>query len=160
MRDVAERPDLETLFRDQAPRLWRSIYGFAGGRRQIAEDAVAEAFARALEHADSIRDPLPWIYRTAFRIATRELKREKRALGLRAEAPPEPDAAGLHDLLRALAALPFNQRAAVILHHGEGLSAAEVSRLLGMSPATVRVHAFRGRKRLREILGSEEDDDD
>jgi hypothetical protein len=38
--------DLEAVYRESAPRLARAIYAFAGGRRQIAEDAVAEAFAR------------------------------------------------------------------------------------------------------------------
>jgi DNA-directed RNA polymerase specialized sigma24 family protein len=50
--------DLELLYRDAAPQLWRAIYGFAGGRRHLAEDAVAEAFARALEHERQIREPL------------------------------------------------------------------------------------------------------
>jgi hypothetical protein len=40
----------------------------------------------------------------------------------------------------------------------EGYPAAEVARLIGVSPATVRVHLHRARKRLRELLGSEEDD--
>jgi hypothetical protein len=52
-------PEFEQLYRDAAPQLWRAIYGFVGGRRQVAEDAVAEAFARAIEHADEIRSPSP-----------------------------------------------------------------------------------------------------
>jgi DNA-directed RNA polymerase specialized sigma24 family protein len=70
--------DFEQLYRDAGTQLWRAIYGFVGGRRQVAEDAVAEAFARAIEHADEIRSPLPWLYRTAFRLAVRELQRERR----------------------------------------------------------------------------------
>jgi len=68
-RDLGEgvERDIERLYRDSAPQLWRAIYGFAGGRRHLAEDAVAEAFARAIERAPEIRDPLAWIYRTAFR---------------------------------------------------------------------------------------------
>lgn len=79
-RDLSEgvERDIERLYRDSAPQLWRAIYGFAGGRRHLAEDAVAEAFARAIERAREIRDPLAWIYRTAFRIASRELQRERR----------------------------------------------------------------------------------
>ena len=60
-------------------------------------------------------------------------------------------------LIRALDALPAKQRAAVILHDEEGYPAAQVATLLGISPATVRVHLHRGRKRMRELLGSEED---
>jgi DNA-directed RNA polymerase specialized sigma24 family protein len=86
---IARRDDrlgeLELLYRESAVRLARAIYAFSGGRRQVAEDAVAEAFARAIARRDSIRVPLPWIYRTAFRIASRELRRERRSLA----APPD-----------------------------------------------------------------------
>lgn len=151
--------DLELLYRDAAPQLWRAIYGFAGGRRHLAEDAVAEAFARALEHERHIREPLAWIYRTAFRIASRELQREKRPLPVMPDPVPGIDPGEIQDVIRALAALSPNQRAAVVLHDQEGFTGPEVGRLLGMSAATARVHMFRGRRRLRELLGDEEDFD-
>src|SRR5215472_18841769 len=69
--------ELDRLFADVAPGLWRTLYAFTAGRRAVADDAVAEAFARALERARSIRDPVPWLYRTALRIAAAELKRER-----------------------------------------------------------------------------------
>jgi DNA-directed RNA polymerase specialized sigma24 family protein len=72
--------DFDRLFRDSGPRVWRTMYAFTGGRRDVAEEAVAEAFARAIAHSGTIRDPLAWIYRTAFRVASAELKRERRRL--------------------------------------------------------------------------------
>jgi len=154
------RTDLEHLYREAAPALWRAIYGFSGGRRDVAEDAVAEAFARAIEHLDRIREPVPWIYRTAFRIASRELQREKRLPPPAPDPVPGLDPGEIQDVIRALAILSPNQRAAVLLYDLEGFTGLEVARLLGMSSATVRVHLFRGRRRLRELLGAEEDDDD
>jgi RNA polymerase sigma-70 factor (ECF subfamily) len=156
VRGVREDRDYETLYRESAPALWRALYGFTGGRRQIAEDALAEAFARAIERDRGIRQPLPYLYRTAFRLASAELQRERRRGGDPTDlvAIEVPD---LVDLIRALETLPTNQRAAVILHDEEGYSAREVAQLLGISPATVRVNLHRGRKRLRESLGSEED---
>ena len=47
----------------------------------------------------------------------------------------------------------------MILHDEEGYSAAEVGDLLGIAAPTVRVHLHRGRKRLRALLGTEEDED-
>jgi RNA polymerase sigma-70 factor (ECF subfamily) len=146
--------DFERLFREAGPPLWRAVYGFTGGRRQLAEDAVAEAFARAIEHADEIRAPIPWLYRTAFRLAVRELKREKRIPPPFPEAAPGIDPAEVQDVLVALGSLSANQRAAVLLHDEEGFTSPEVGRLLGMSAATVRVHLFRGRRRLRGLLGA------
>jgi RNA polymerase sigma-70 factor, ECF subfamily len=167
VRTKAEHPEgdellseFEKLYRDSGPALWRAIYGFAGGRRQVAEDAVAEAFARAIEHADEIRSPLPWLYRTAFRLASRELQRERRRPPMLPEPVPGIDPAEVQDVLRALEGLSPNQRASVLLHDEEGFTGPEVGRLLGISAATVRVHLFRGRRRLRELLGSEEEIDD
>lgn len=147
----------EQVFRDVAPGLWRTIYAFAAGRRAVADDAVAEAFARALEQAGQIRDPVPWLYRTAFRLATEDLRRERRE----PEPEPEPEhtpcsAAGLGALVPALRQLSPAQRAAVVLHYEADLSVQEVARRMGTSVGAVKVHLFRGRRRLRELLGAEE----
>ncbi len=159
------RPDAavnyEQVFRDAAPGLWRTIYAFAAGRRAVADDAVAEAFARALEHAGQIRDPVPWLYRTAFRLATEDLRRERRKP--EPEPEPEPDqapasAAGLAALVPALRQLSAAQRAAVVLHYEADLPIQEVARRMGTSAGAVKVHLFRGRHRLRELLGEEVDD--
>ena len=154
--------DIEQVFRDAAPGLWRTIYAFAAGRRAVADDVVAEAFARALEHAGEIRDPVPWLYRTAFRLAAAELRRERRT----SEPAPEPDAdqapapaAGLAALVPALRKLSPGERAAVVLHYEADLPVQEVARRMGTSAGTVKVHLFRGRRRLRELLGDEEVDD-
>jgi len=155
---VSEGRDYEGLFRESLPSLWRALYGFTGGRRQVAEDAIAEAFARAMERDRSVRDPLPYIYRTAFRLASEELRLDRRRGTLQADhvAIEAPD---LVDLIRALDALPPKQRAVVILHDEEGYAAAEVGRLLGIAPTTARVHLHRGRTRLRALLGTEEDEE-
>jgi RNA polymerase sigma-70 factor (ECF subfamily) len=148
----------EQVFRDVAPGLWRTIYAFAAGRRAVADDAVAEAFARALEQAGQIRDPVPWLYRTAFRLAADDLRRERR------KPEPEPDqtaasAAGLAALVPALRQLSRAQRAAVVLHYEADLPVQEVARRMGTSVGAVKVHLFRGRRRLRELLRDEEVDD-
>jgi RNA polymerase sigma-70 factor (ECF subfamily) len=127
---------------------------FTAGRPAIAEDAVAQSFSRAVSQADQIRDPVAWVYRVAFRIAAEELKREGRFVG----APPErvgesmSDREGVAELFSALAELPPNQRAAVFLHYQCDLSVADVASRLGVSHATVRVHLWRGRARLRTLL--------
>ena len=110
---VEREHDFDRLFREDGPGLWRTMVAFTGGRRDIAEEAVAEAFARALQHAPGIRDPIPWMYRTAFRIARDELKRDARR-GPAVDSGSE-DPAGTGELLRALRQLSPNQRAAIVL---------------------------------------------
>jgi RNA polymerase sigma-70 factor (ECF subfamily) len=151
---VDSEHDYERLFREAGPTLGRAMYAATGGRRQMAEDVVAEAFARAMEHR-GIRDPLAWIYRTALRLARDELKREhRRSTDLDTELAQEPS--DLRDLIGALRRLSPNQRVAVVLHYEADLPIQEVAHLMGLAPATVRVHLHRARARLRRLLAEEE----
>src|SRR5687767_2688695 len=68
---------LARLFHESGPGLWRALFAYSGGRRHIADEALAEGFAAALHHRATIREPLAWIYRTSFRHAAKELKRER-----------------------------------------------------------------------------------
>lgn len=152
---MARGHDFERIFRDAGPALWRALYAFTGGQRQIAEDAMAEAFALAMAR-EGIRDPGAWIYRTALRLARREIELQRRTSDASAaDLAEEP--AEFHDLLGALRTLSPNQRAAVVLRYEADLPMAEVAELMGLSAATVRVHLFRARRRLREVLGTEDE---
>ncbi len=64
-----EGHDLDAIWRATGPTLWRATRAYAAGRRDVADDAVAEAFARAIERDARVRDPVPYLYRVAFRIA-------------------------------------------------------------------------------------------
>jgi RNA polymerase sigma-70 factor (ECF subfamily) len=145
--------DYDVLFRDVAPVMWRTMYAYTGGRRETADDAVAEAFARALQHRSSIRDPVAWLYRVAFRIARAEMKRRPEGALPASADTPEPEEP--RELMAALRRLSPNQRAAVVLHYYADLPIREVSRRMGTSVAAVKVHLHRGRRRLRVILGGE-----
>jgi RNA polymerase sigma-70 factor (ECF subfamily) len=154
---TTEAHDFDALFREAGSGVFRTLFAYTGGRRDIAEEAMAEAFARALARSGTIRDPVAWIYRTAFRLANEELRAERRRgpAPSDAEAPP-PELSGLIDALRRLSP---NQRAAIVLRHVLDLDVSEVARRMGTAAPTVRVHIHRGRRRLRELLGAEEVDD-
>lgn len=149
--------DYAALYREVGPQLWRAILVYAGGRREVADDAVGEAFARAIESDGTIRRPFPWLYRTAFRIAAAELRRGDTPLP---EAEARYEDVGTADLMEALRRLSPSQRAAVYLHYQADLPVREVARLMATSSAAVKVHLHRGRNRLRHILGDEEVKDD
>lgn len=148
--------DYEALYRELGPQLWRAVYVYSGGRRDVADDAVGEAFARAIESDGHIRRPLPWLYQVAFRIAAAELRRETE-LAPQEDAHVEDDVIG--ELIGAMRKLSPSQRAAVFLHYQADLPVREVARLMGTSSAAVKVHLHRGRNRLRELLGNEEVND-
>jgi RNA polymerase sigma-70 factor (ECF subfamily) len=153
---TTEAHDFDALFREAGSGVFRTLYAYTAGRRDIAEEAMAEAFARALARSGTIRDPIAWIYRTAFRLANDELRAERRrgpAPTDTGTAPPE-----LGGLIEALRSLSPNQRAAIVLRHVLDLDISEVAHRMGTARSTVRVHLHRGRKRLRELLGAEEVD--
>lgn len=156
MTSTPRSHDFEALFRDDGPGVWRALFAYTGGRRDIADEAVAEAFARAIAYTRGIRDPLAWIYRTAFRIAAEEMRNDA-ARSFEPDMTVEPPE--LDELMHALRQLSPNQRAAIVLRFEEGLSVEEVAHRMGIVAPTVRVHIHRGRKRLRELLGDQEADD-
>ena len=61
--------------------------------------------------------------------------------------------------MQALGGLSPNQRAAVLLRYYAGYRSRQVAELLGMAPATVRVHLARARRNLRNLLEEETDDE-
>lgn len=150
--------DYDTIWRESGATIWRSVYAYAGGIREVADDAVAEAFARAMAHDADVRDPVAYLYRIAFRVAAADLVRRKQeGTDMPEIAIADPSANGLPDLFRALRELTPAQRAAVYLHYRVDLPVREVARVTGMSSAAVKVHLMRGRRRLRELLGEEDD---
>ena len=126
------------------------------GNREVADEAVAEAFAQALRCRGELRDPAAWVWRVAFKVASGEMK-SRGEVGHVVPDLADPSQRPGFVLIDVLRRLPTNQRAAVVLHYYADLPVAEVASRLGVSSATARVHLHLGRKRLRELL---EDDDD
>jgi RNA polymerase sigma-70 factor, ECF subfamily len=151
--DVAD--EIERLYRDQGPKLWRAILAWSGDP-EVATDAVAEAFMQLIQRGPDVRDPQPWVWRSAFRIAAGDLHDRRNRSG--AEPPdlgqdmPEQTV----DLVRSLASLPSKQRASLVLHHYAGYPVKEIAKIIGSTPGAVRVHLSVGRKALRAMLAEQE----
>jgi RNA polymerase sigma factor (sigma-70 family) len=145
---VANEHDFEHLYREQGARLYHALLAYTGDK-EISVEAVAEAFVRGIASRVDIRDPVPWIWRVAFRIAGEELRRRKRFGPLEdsEHPPPEPP-----ELFAALNRLSARQRAAVVLHYYAGYSLDEIALILGTKKGTIGVHLHRGRARLKQIL--------
>jgi DNA-directed RNA polymerase specialized sigma24 family protein len=152
---VTEASALEDVYRSEGPVIWRALLAFTGNR-DVADDALSEAFAQALARGTALREPLRWIWRASFRIARGELK-NRTQISLGSESGPayqfpEP----LLHVFEALEQLSPNQRLAVVLHDYADRPTSEVAATIGASRATVYVHLSQGRRRLRALL---EDDD-
>jgi RNA polymerase sigma-70 factor, ECF subfamily len=57
------------------------------------------------------------------------------------------------EVWRVLSTLPVRQKAVLVLRFYEELSEAEIAHVLGCSPGSVKSHASRGLKAMRERLG-------
>jgi RNA polymerase sigma factor (sigma-70 family) len=152
---MTDRGDIEHLYQEHGGRLWRALLAYTGDR-DLASDAAAEAFARALKAADQILDPAAWVWRVAFRVATANLRDPDRRLQALPVGNYELDDRSLGVVI-AFQQLSGRQRAAFALYYFDDRTTEEVAELLGMAPATVAVHLHRARRRLRTIL---RDDDE
>jgi RNA polymerase sigma-70 factor, ECF subfamily len=147
--------DLDRLYREQAPRMWRALTAYTGSR-DVAQDAVAEAFAQAIARGAEIRSPQHWVWKAAYRIAAGELKRRGTCTELVGDDPVTVDEPAW-EIRTALARLSPMQRSAVILHYYAGYPAADIAEITGSTTAAVWVHLSRGRRHMARLL---EDDDD
>jgi RNA polymerase sigma-70 factor (ECF subfamily) len=145
--------EIELLYRRDHARLWRSLLGFTGDP-ELAQDAMAEAFAQAIGRGDAIAHQDQWVWRAAFRIASGEMKQRSRRVPLK-EAEYEM-AEPITDLLRVLQRLSPRQRAVIVLRFYAGYPTIEVAAILGCTAGTVRMHITQGRRRLRRLLEMED----
>jgi RNA polymerase sigma factor (sigma-70 family) len=155
---VTTNDGFDEVWREHGPTIWRAVYVYAGGRRDIADDAVAEAFARAMEQPNLIKNPVAYLYRLAFQAAAMERKRMTDLREPPELAGPESDGYGA-DILDALRRLSPGQRAAIYLHYRVDLPVADVAAAMGTSAAVVKVHLMRGRRRLASFLSEDTADD-
>jgi RNA polymerase sigma-70 factor (ECF subfamily) len=122
-----------------------------------AEDAVSEAFARALLSWGRIsrldyRDA--WIMRVTANVAVDAARKQDRVSRLVSDVVVgDDDVAGRLDLVAALASLPRRQREVVALRYLADVAAPDVAACLGISPSSVKEHTSRGMAALRGRLG-------
>lgn len=163
MPDVV-RGDYAAFYVAQFRAVARTVYLILYDR-EYAEDITQDAFVQLYLHWSKVARydaPHAWVRRVAIRLAVRAARRERQRVELSRLSPDAPAAAPEPmdiDLLRAAAALPARQRAAVALHYYEDRPVAEVADLLGCSAAATKVMLHRARQTLAASLADRELDD-
>lgn len=137
-------------------RVWAYAVSRAG--RQVADEVVSETFAVAWRRFADVPDPaLPWLLgvaRNVLRDGHRaDVRRESFAYEVgRWTARPAgdiaEDVAERLAVLRAMATLPEGDREILILIAWQGLTPREAAKVVGCSPAALRVRLHRARRRL------------
>jgi len=154
-----------------ASRMYGALRRFgleAGEADEVAQEVFLRAW-RGLPRFEGRSQFSTWLYRIAFNEAQRQLSRRPPA---RAEPDPDgvdpivslPDSPDLGPEARtldreferqldgALAQLPDDWRAAVVLRDIEGLSTEQSAEIAGVGQAAFKSRLHRGRMRLRALL--------
>lgn len=170
------RVELQEIFADErqfrpwydvaARRVYAYLFGRCGGNASLAEELTQLTFMDALRHRDTYdgrADSITWLIAIGRNRLLDHLRKEERderrrlRLVVREIAPQERQDAAWHthedrdDILRAMQRLPATQRAALILHHVDGLPVREVAAAMGRSQTAVESLLSRGRERFRVI---------
>lgn len=151
------------LYRRHAPALWALALRLLGGDAPAAEEAVQEAWVRAVGALAGFRGESrlrTWLSGIVVHCC-RERRRERPT-----EPLPDPDGPALEslralaggDLLRlelerALARLAAGFREVLLLHDVVGFTHQEIAERLGIDPGTSKSQLSRARAALRTLLG-------
>src|SRR5919201_1217970 len=123
-----------------------------------AEDVTQQTFLnayRAFQRGERPRTPHNWLIKIAHnvcRMRWRQSSRRPQEVPLEHAGEPaslEEERPALDEVLRALARLPFNQRAAIVMREVEGRTYAEIADVLNTSVPAVEALLFRARTNLR-----------
>jgi RNA polymerase sigma-70 factor (ECF subfamily) len=159
-----DRDALDALLDRHADRV-HAICRRVVGHPEDALDATQEALiavARAIDRFDGRAQFTTWLYRIATNAAIDELRRRGRrpapaesVVELAAPAGNGPDeVADRLDVDAAVARIPEEFRAAVVLRDLCDLDYAQIGEILGIPPGTVRSRIARGRAALAAVLGN------
>jgi len=160
-------PTWEDVVREHSARVYRLAYRLTGNCHD-AEDLTQEVFVRVFRSLPSYTPGTfeGWLHRITtnlFLDITRRKQRirfeglgEETAAKLKGTEPTPPQAFDErhldHDVAAALADLPPEYRAAVVLCDIEGLTYEEIADVLDVKLGTVRSRIHRGRAQLRAAL--------
>jgi RNA polymerase sigma-70 factor (ECF subfamily) len=152
---------IETIYQQHAQPLYRFALGLCGDRH-MANDLVAEAFARAMVATtpidmDTVQGYLCTIARNLYRKEWHRRQRHIELDDVHFDAGPGPeqraiDAQRLQSTLAALQALPEIDRAALLMRAEDEVPYEDIARALDISLASAKVKVSRARIKLALAL--------
>jgi RNA polymerase sigma-70 factor (ECF subfamily) len=142
-------------YRTEHPRVL-GLLTVVAGDADLAREATAEAFTRALERWDRVgamASPSAWTYRVGVNLLRRRAQRSalERRLLPRMPTPTAPPAVDW-ELWEAVRALPTRQRTAVALRYVCDLPQDEIAAVMGIAVGTVSATLTAARRRLAADL--------
>ncbi len=156
---MAEPLNFDEWFKAQYGRVLAAALIATGGDRSLAEDATADAFAKALDRwprVSAMASPTGWTIRVAVNRSRRRWNRNRRRADLEElTATQESSALPIEvdvELLAAIDRLPRRQREAIVLRYVEDLTQREVASKLGIAPGTAAATIHSARRNLSTMM--------
>jgi RNA polymerase sigma-70 factor (ECF subfamily) len=157
--DTAAQEDLVSIL---APRVFRLASRFFRSPEDV-EDLAQEAFSRFFLKIDQVRpdeNVVGWVSRVTINVCydrLRKLQRERAAMEIYVAEPQQiskqPEIDAYEDVRAALEQLDPKFRIPLLLKEVEELSVLEISKIMGLSQANVKIRLYRARKTLAGVLG-------
>jgi RNA polymerase sigma-70 factor (ECF subfamily) len=162
---MADEDTVRELYEGCYRRLVGQLFAVCGNAGE-AEDAVQEAFVRAVEKPRrfaQIDNQEAWLRTVALNVLRSRYRRATRFHGLMSrQVAPVTTTTGMSAdrvaLVEALRQLPYEQREAIALHHIVDLPVREIASQLGVAEGTVKARLARGRARLAPLVHEFADD--
>jgi RNA polymerase sigma-70 factor (sigma-E family) len=154
---LADDEAFEAFVRTNATMLIR-LAGALTGDPHVSEEVVQSALERVFVRWRRLDDPLAYTRRVVVNLCR---DRGRGAAGHERPGLPyidaaAPDVIGLHDdrdqLVRAIRALPYRQRAVLVLRFWHDLTEQQAADTLGVRAGTVKSQTSRALQRLRQLL--------
>ncbi len=140
------------LYETHKKELYRYAY-YRTGKREDAEDVVAQTFLRAWRGLPGYRwvgAPFRnWLYRIAANVIASRRTRPERPVAEVCRASPLEAVDDRVDLAENLRALPETQQQVLVLRYVQDLSVRDVAQMMRRSENAVRQLAFRALETLR-----------
>lgn len=155
---MSDSDRVRAVFEASYRRLVGQLYGVCGDLTE-AEEVVAEAFARAVQHQRSfvqLDNPEAWLRTVAVNVSRTRWRRRASVRGRDEVRHPVLDDDRLV-LMAALRKLPAAQREAIALHYLADLPIHEVAAATGSPVGTVKARLSRGRAALAVLLADNSD---
>jgi RNA polymerase sigma-70 factor (ECF subfamily) len=150
-----DRDAIETLYRSHGHIVLRRARRLLGSEPD-AQEALQEVFAQLLRSPDVLRaarSVVAWLYQATTHCCLNQLRNRRtgarlleQGLGPTLEASASSNAEALAEVRSLLALMSPDEAAAVVYHHLDGMTHAEVAELLGCSRRQVGYLLLRGQQ--------------
>ena len=150
----AHRATFADFYRATFPEMTRLAFLLTGSA-ETARDLVQDSFMRVHDKWDGVAEPRPYLRRTVVNACHshhRRLRLQRQKQRQQQASRLDTVDLGADEMIDAIGALPYRQRAAIVLRFWHDSSEADIAAALGCRPGTVGSLIHRALAELRKVM--------